>query len=181
MLKTNSKKVRETVKNYIIESFHSSDFESWHETEITDYKTICNCILSAFWLEKVQLDKRRMSEKALFFEWCQGLPNVLDCDYYLASAKDLLAEWLEETEEEKEKYTEEQAENLITTLLYRELTTTGKVLPKIKKEDFKKLCGDFATYKPYGRSIAFECPEIGSDKYSTTLFLEDVHFIITLK
>ena len=52
----------------------------------------------------------------------QGLCNMVDSSYYYnVSAVDLLAEWLEETEEEKKRFTEEQAEEKITYLLYCEL------------------------------------------------------------
>ena len=52
---------------------------------------------------------------------------MVDSSYYCnVSAIDLLAEWLEETEEEKKRFTEEQAEEKITWLLYRELKSGCK-------------------------------------------------------
>lgn len=180
-LRTNNKKVTEKVRNYIIDSFHDSDFEEWHNVHVEDYETICTIILSAFWKEKIELDKRHMSDKALFFEWCAGLPSILGCEYYYnVSAIDLLGGWLEQTEEQRNKYTEEDAEALITDLIWRELNKSGHYLPRISKADFMKLCGDYATYKPFGQSYAFECPELGSNKHSTVLLTEDVHFTITL-
>lgn len=45
--------------------------------------------------------------------------------YYNVSAVDLLADWLNETDSEKARFTEEQAEERITALLFRELTKGG--------------------------------------------------------
>ena len=58
----------------------------------------------------------------MFVDWCQGLPSALDTLYYYnRSAVDDLAAILEETEEEKAKYTEAQAEEILSRLIYREL------------------------------------------------------------
>lgn len=52
---------------------------------------------------------------------------MVDSSYYCnVSAIDLLADWLEETEEEKKRFTEDQAEEKITYLLYRELKSGCK-------------------------------------------------------
>lgn len=64
----------------------------------------------------------RNNEFAAFADWCAGLPGVLNtCYYYNRSAVDDLGAILEETSEEKARYTEEQAEKTLTTLIYREL------------------------------------------------------------
>lgn len=48
---------------------------------------------------------------------------ILDtCYYYNRSAVDDLGAILEETEEEKARFTEQEAEQLLTDLIYRELT-----------------------------------------------------------
>jgi len=178
-LRTNSKKVKEAIKNYIMESFHDSDFEAWHNVKVSDYNTICNIVLSTFWQEKLEHDKRNCSEFAFFEEWCSGLPSIIGCEYYYnINAVDLLGNWLEQTENEKNRFSESEAELMITKLIYRELKANGHYLPKVKKSVFKNICGDFATYDNFGRSTCFECPEVGSDKHSTTLLTEQVHFII---
>lgn len=127
-LKTNCKQVKEAIKNYILESFHNSDFETWNNVLVDDYNEICSIILSTFWIEKVKLDRSRATVTELFFDWAQGLPYILNCDYYYnVPGIDLLGEWLQETEEEKAKYTEDQACNLITRLLWRELNAHGEI------------------------------------------------------
>ena len=124
-LKTNSKAVKDKIKQYICDSFHNSDFEEWNKVQITDYSEICYTILHEFYIEKIHLDfqKGRRPYQDYFIKWCGGLPSILDtCYYYNVSAVDLLGDWLEQTEKERNKYSESQAEELITKLLYRELT-----------------------------------------------------------
>ena len=54
--------------------------------------------------------------------WCQGLPSVIDtCYYYNRSAVEDLGDILEETEEERNRYTEQDAERLLSCLIYREI------------------------------------------------------------
>ena len=126
-LKTNSKKVKETIKNYIIEGFHDCDYESYNNISINEYSDICNVILHQFYLEKVYLDKRHKTEFDLFEEWVSGLCSEVDSSYYYnVSAIDLLGGWLEQTELEKNKYSESESELLITKLIYRELINNNK-------------------------------------------------------
>lgn len=131
MLKTNSKKVKETIKTYIIDNFKDWLEENiqYNETlkniDTDDYTSVCNQIVKQFHIEKVKLDKqyeaRKITLQELFSDWCSELCSIIDTNYYLHSAVDLLGEWLEETEEEKARYTESQAQKLITNLLYREI------------------------------------------------------------
>lgn len=123
MLKNNSKKARENVKQYIIDNFTPENYtdtppEEWHE--------IATFILNTFRSEKYSCVEDykyyKYNECLAFLDWCQGLPSVLDtCYFYNRSALDDLAIIKEQTEEEKNKYTEEGAENLLTMLIYNEL------------------------------------------------------------
>ena len=124
MLKTNSKKARENVRNYIIEGFTP---EGYTDDPPQEFPEIARFILAAFRSEKYNLpeDRRyyRNNEFAAFADWCAGLPSVLDtCYFYNRSAVDDLGAILEESEEEKARYTEAQAESTLTLLIYRALT-----------------------------------------------------------
>ena len=132
-LKTNSKQAKENIKKWIVNGFHCSDFENWNKCSVDDYKTICTIILSTFKAEKNH-DNRynagRISLYDLFVDWAQGLPDTLKTeDYFLYSACDLLGGWLEESESEKARFSETQAEQTITRLLWRELNANGQILP----------------------------------------------------
>ena len=124
MLKTNSKQARENVRNYIIDNFTP---ENYTEKEITEWKEIAAFILECFRSEKYHLPEDfryyRGNERAAFADWCAGLPSVLDtCYFYNRSAVDDLGNILEQTAEQRKKYDESDAEQLLTDLIYRELT-----------------------------------------------------------
>lgn len=124
MLKTNSKKARENIRAYIIINFDPTNFdltkapESWPE--------IAAFILGTFRSEKFSIENEKRyymyNESAAFMDWAAGLPSVLDtCYFYNRSAVDDLAGILEESESEKARYSESDAERLLTYLIYREL------------------------------------------------------------
>lgn len=123
MLKTNNKKARENIRNYIIAGFTP---EGYTDNPPQEFPEIARFILATFRNEKYHLPQDfryyRNNELAAFADWCAGLAGVLDtCYYYNRSAVDDLGAILEESEEEKAHYTEEQAENTLTFLIYREL------------------------------------------------------------
>lgn len=128
MLKTNSKQARENIRNYIINNFAP---ENHTDTPPEDFDGIAKFILETFKEEKYNCTEDfkyyRMNEAAAFADWCAGLPSVLDtCYYYNRSAVDDLAAILEESEEEKQRFTEEEAENRLTALIYREIKKAGR-------------------------------------------------------
>lgn len=181
-LKTNSKEVNEKVLNYIIESFHDSDFEEWHGVHVTDTDTICTIVFNAFISEKEHLDLRfkagRISEQDLFIEWAGGLPSILGCEYYYnVDAIKMLGDWLEQTETERNRYTESQAEETISKLIYRQLTRHGKRLPIVLKADIEERVGDYCHKDKNGNYHTFGCPLIGTE-YNTSLYCEDIHFLV---
>ena len=58
----------------------------------------------------------------VFRDWAQGLAlGNLFCYYYNRSAVDDLGAILEETEEEKSRYSEQEAEEMLTRLIFREM------------------------------------------------------------
>ena len=133
MIRSNSKKAIQNIRNYIIDNF---DPEAYGLDEIIKamednaagirnvdiWSMVKEQIKATVYAEKIQYDTRHMSRQQLFTEWCQGLPSLLDTCYYSnRSAVDDLAAILEETEEEKNRFTEEQAEEKITWLMFREI------------------------------------------------------------
>ena len=135
MLKTNSKKVNEKIKNLIIDSYQDAEeYYSYEGREVaTDYEGICADILNAFEIEKVKYDNRYkanlISKQALFYDWMQGLPSafpIADDIFLHSDAVDFMGDLLEETESEKARFTTTQAEELACNLLYRELTKHAK-------------------------------------------------------
>lgn len=123
MLKTNSKKARENIQQYIINHFTP---ESYTDEKTDGFENIARFILDTFRSEKYSTKEDYKyyngCEPLAFRDWCQGLPSVLDtCYYYNRSAIEDVAVILEETAEEKNRYSEAEAEKLLTALIYREL------------------------------------------------------------
>ena len=120
MLKTNSKKARENIRAYIVDCYNPENYDF---APATDFPTIAGNILQTFREERPPEGTfARMSEGERFTDWASRLPSLLDtCYYYNRSAVDDLGAILEETEEEKARFTESQAEALLTSLIYREL------------------------------------------------------------
>ena len=123
MLKTNTRKARENIRTYIMDHFDASGYT---ETPPETFPEVATYILETFHDEKCKHDLRykagRISKQELFFDWCAGLPSLLDtCYYYNRSAVDDLGAILEESESEKNRYSESDAERLLTLLIYREL------------------------------------------------------------
>ena len=120
MLKTNSKKALENIRAYILNNYTP---EAYNLPETSDFRTAAKEIYRCFYTEKHDnAEWGRVPEADIFADWCGGLPTVLDtCYYYNRSAVDDLGAILEETESEKALYSETEAENLLTKLIYREI------------------------------------------------------------
>ena len=123
MLKTNSKKARENIQQYITENFTPDGYTN---ENIKDFENVATFILNTFRSEKYSLKEDyqyyKNNEFLAFVDWCSGLPSLLDtCYYYNRSAVADVARILEQDESESKKYSECESEKLLTTLIYREL------------------------------------------------------------
>lgn len=124
MIKTNTKKAKENIKKYIISIYdETTDYSNCGiDTNTKNWDKIKENIINIFNLEVGNFRSRQIGQYNAFKEWCQGLPSIIDtCYYYNRSAIKDLGDILEETEEERNKYSEEQAEERLTQLIYREV------------------------------------------------------------
>jgi hypothetical protein len=114
MLKTNTRKARENVRRYIVERFPVDEYETGES-----FEEIAAYILGDF--SRVQKG-RRGNRQDLFEDYAQGLPCGGVFDYFLGydTARDDLAEILEETAEEAAKYNGEKSANVLTYLIFSE-------------------------------------------------------------
>ena len=121
MLRT--KKAIGNIRAYIMDNFTP---ENYTDNPPKDFPGVAAFILAVFRAEQKHIlncDYYRAIEFAAFTDWCKGLPSVLDtCYYYNRSAVDDLGRILEETAEEKARFTEPEAERRLTWLIYRELS-----------------------------------------------------------
>ena len=118
MLRT--KKAIVNIRAYIMDNFTP---ENYTEDPPKDFPEVAAFILDTFRKEKMSdFRYHNCNEFAAFADWCSGLPSVLDtCYYYNRSAVEDLGAILEETAEEKARFTEPEAERRLTWLIYREL------------------------------------------------------------
>ena len=119
MLRSNCKKALLNLRSYII---NHSDFESYGMETPTDFKSCAEMLMHTFYEEIAKWDKRRIPYQQLFADWLSGLPSVFDSLYYYnRSAVDDLGGILEETETEKARFTEDEAERMLSALIWREV------------------------------------------------------------
>lgn len=126
MLRTTTKAAKENIRNYII---NHSDFSNYEKETPREFSALAVELLEIFRDEffKHSRNYYHNNEYTAFIDWCSGLPSVIDtCYYYNRSAVDDVAVILEETETEKAKYSESEAEALLTWLIYRELTAAER-------------------------------------------------------
>lgn len=125
MLKTNSVIVRSKIRALILDNYSGENYDpGTPEAEARTLEEIAKVILSD--VLRVEGWKRNrygvLDGFRAFCDWSAGLPSMFDCGYYYnISAVNLLGDILEETEAERAKYTESQAEEALSRLIYREL------------------------------------------------------------
>lgn len=120
MLKTNSKKALENIRAYILDNADDTNFGG--DCEFTDWKQAARFVYSCFKTEKSGEYYDRMPEHDVFEEWASGLPSSFDFCYWCnRPAVDDLGAILEESEEEKARFSETAACKLLTTLIYNQI------------------------------------------------------------
>lgn len=122
MLRTNSKAAKANIIEYIKQDQGYIE-ESYSYTPKNDNELLAS-VYGIFLSEKsYELQRNNyINQFEIFKSWAQGLAlGGLFCYYYNRSAVDDLGNILEETEEERNKYSEAQAEEMLTKLIYREI------------------------------------------------------------
>lgn len=120
----NLKKDREAIRNFIME--HTEDADTGHTPET--FNEAAHMIWDTFMDEymsgsSMTYHLRQLKTWQNCFEgWCQGLPSMIDtASYYLHSAVEVLGDLLEETPEERARFSECEAEHMLSYLIYREI------------------------------------------------------------
>lgn len=125
MLRTNSRRALDNLRAYIVD--HTEDADTGYIP--SSFDEAARMIWDAFNAEYMGNESQRRynlrtcgSWQGAFVAWCSGLPSTLDTSYYLHSATEDLGAILEETEEERARYSETEAEDLLSRLIYREVS-----------------------------------------------------------
>lgn len=122
MLRTNSKKVNERLDAYILECMR--DYLEENEIDITDAPGACKYLYKDFMRVHGWEFQRGRAIYAgdVFFEYMGGLPFHFDF-MYLRYEKDgaraVLKAMLEQTETQAARYSHEQCERLLSSLIYK--------------------------------------------------------------
>lgn len=125
MLRTNSKQARANIMAYIRQDLDYLMERDSTLTEDSSDTDVCSVIWEIF-KDETKYDREK-SPVARFFNWAQGLAlGGLFCYYYNRSAVEDLGDILEETEDERNMYSEESAEKLLTHLIYSEIVRRAR-------------------------------------------------------
>lgn len=122
MIRTNSKQARQNVRDYIRAHYDGSNYdfpepETWPELAAVIMETF----RAEHW-SRPEDYRYYKTEQRSFESWAAGLPSIIDtCYYYNRPAVDDLARILDETPDEASRYSEQDAERLLTYLIYSEL------------------------------------------------------------
>lgn len=141
MLKTNSKKACENIRKYIMQDSdylkECADFDGVTLNEERDFLAYAWRLFTE--QKKYEIERNYHNPNfGIFLDWAQGLAlGGLFCYYYNRSAVADLGDILEESEEERGKYTEQQAEETLSRLIYRELEKAAH--PATAKHIFKEV------------------------------------------
>lgn len=141
-LKTNSEKAIANIWDYI-RNYTEDTFEEAKEWELeqgnefnydfSSNQDLASWIFDTFKSEKSYavnakyLYTHKTSLFDIFEEWASGLAlGGLFCYYYNREAKEDLGNILEETEEEKARFNEQDAENYLTRIIFNQVTKNIK-------------------------------------------------------
>lgn len=132
-MKTTNKKARQNVRQYILDHFEPCGYDF---TGPCTFQNVARFILEVYASEKYYSPEyqaaKGFTNEAVFMDWCQGLPSVLDtCYYYNRSAVVDLGNILEQSERERAQYTRKQLKEYARLGLARDLTEVDPdTLPK---------------------------------------------------
>ena len=92
------------------------------EAEEYSHAAMCKAIHDAFMHEYGHEVRFYKTYQETFFQWQCGLPTIFDAScVYSGDAKRILGDLLEETEEERNRFTETEAERCLSGLMYMEI------------------------------------------------------------
>lgn len=119
MLKTNSKKAIANLEKFILDG---CDFDGYDFTPSTPNECM-KAIFNQFVKDAYSTpSERSQNEQEAFINWLQWLPSIIDSSYYYnVSAVETLGDILEETKEERARFSESEAESLLSYMIYRRI------------------------------------------------------------
>ena len=124
MLRTNSRKAREAVRAYVAHNTRGRD-----GAEVKGFEEAA-AVIAKEWNEYKYPELARQSKYSLsdaFEHWACGLPNDL-FDYIAAGdTVELVGDMLGQTEAERSRYSDSQACELLTRLIFGEISKAAEI------------------------------------------------------
>lgn len=109
MIRSTKKEVKEKIRAYILDCMDFSNYigyEGYPEKEPENWQGkvfLCRSIFRWEYVNPQNL-RRYGGERGCFHEWLCGLPSALSIDYNYFDVRQIVREWLEQSEEESNKY-----------------------------------------------------------------------------
>ena len=102
MLKTNVKKFRDNVLNWILSNVNLSDYDNFQNVPENDIDSVCNALYTIAKLERRYI--KYNSDIDMLIDWMQGLPSALyTLDLLGYDVITIVCNWKECTEAEHKK------------------------------------------------------------------------------
>lgn len=133
MLKTNSKQARENIRAWIMDNSDLYDWDGENETPVAydNFADHAAHVWRMFCGEFMRDEQQRRYNmhynktwQGCFEDWLRGLPRAVCSDDFLLGADaaiNCLGDILDETEAERSRYSEDEAERMMCYLIYREI------------------------------------------------------------
>lgn len=140
MLRTNNKEVKEKIRAYILDHMDFSNYIGCDGYPDAEPKTDAGRVLlcrDIFRSEYVYPDNLRRygGMYGCFTEWLRGLPSALTIDFSYYDVRQIMREWLDQTEEESSRFDDMETWEKFLHLVAREFFA---MVDKAEREKAKK-------------------------------------------
>lgn len=131
MLRTTKKEVKNKIRAYILDHLEFCDYTG--DEPKTDGGKILLC--RDIFRDEYGYNIRRMGEFRAFKEWLCGVPGVLTVDFTYYGVRQIMREWLDQTEEESSRFDDVETWEKFLHLVAREFFA---MVDKAEREKAKK-------------------------------------------
>lgn len=128
MLKTNSKQVKEAIRKYLQEGFENSgcNLDEGIYNGLT-LPEMARKFLDIMEKEYPKFYGGNFYSYAAIADYLQGLPSSISVRFYYNEERNLLKEWLQETDEESNRFEDDKMNRLYWFLISREIIKLSKM------------------------------------------------------
>lgn len=128
MLRTNSKQAKEAIRNYLKDGFLDSAYNL--DEGIYNGFTLpemARKFLDIMEKEYPKFYSRNFSLYTAIADYLKGLPSSISVRFYYNEERNLLKEWLQETDEESDRFEDDEMDRMYWFLISREIIALSKM------------------------------------------------------